>query len=147
MAQVKNFFTYQILANVLQEQSGQDGRKSHYMKFEAMDDGLIKVCHQCIVSAGHQSVRIEMQRKWLEDAVSDIKRKIPLIEEGYKKAIETRESLLSLSPQPYKESPAKTVKISLLENSIQEVSEPLSYQVYNPNKTSVYKVFALLKVS
>lgn len=147
MAQVKNYLTYQRLANALAKNSGQDERKNHWIKFEALDDGLIKVVHQSFVSAGHQSVKLELQRKWRQDALVDIQNRMKKIEEDYKKLTETAENSAPLSKNEHTEPAKKKIGLEILDNSIQETSDPLSYQVYNVQKTSVYKVFALIRVN
>jgi len=146
MAQVKNYLTYQRLANALAKNSGQDERKNHWIKFEAMDDGLLKVVHQSFVSAGHQSVKLELQRKWRQDALADIQNRMKRIEEDYEKLSETAEKSEVLSKNEYSEPAKKKISLEILDSSIQETSDPLSYQVYSVQKTSVYKVFALIRV-
>lgn len=146
MAQVKNYLTYQRLVRVLAENSGQDSRRNHWIKFEALDDGLIKVIHQSFVSAGHQSVRIELRQKWKQDAVSDIINRVKKIEEDYEKLSETLSKVEPLSKQEYTDEAKEKIKLKFLENTIQEVSEPLSSSLYNVQRTSIYKVFALIKL-
>lgn len=146
MAQVKNYLTYQRLANTLAKNSGQDERKNHWIKFEAMDDGLIKVVHQSFVSAGHQSVKLELQRKWRQDALVDIQNRMKKIEEDYAKLSEIADNTEVLSKNEYSEPAKKKISLEILDSSIQETSDPLSYQVYSVQKTSVYKVFALIRV-
>lgn len=146
MAQVKNYLTYQRLANALAKNSGQDERKNHWIKFEAMDDGLLKVVHQSFVSAGHQSVKLELQRKWRQDALVDIQNRMKKIEEDYAKLSEIADNTEVLSKNEYSEPAKKKISLEILDSSIQETSDPLSYQVYSVQKTSVYKVFALIRV-
>ena len=146
MAQVKNYLLYNTLANALQNFYTQEQRKTHWIKFEAVDDRCLRVVHQSMVAAGHQSVQIEMQRKWREDAINDIMKGIKNIEAEYEKIMETRKKLHNPTPQPYTESAPKTIKLELLQNSIQEVSEPRSYQLYSPIKQHIYKVFAVIMV-
>jgi hypothetical protein len=146
MAQVKNYLTYQRLANALAKNSGQDERKNHWIKFEAIDDGLIKVVHQSFVSAGHQSVKLELQRKWRLDALIDIQNRMKKIEEDYAKLSEIADNTQILSKNEYSEPAKKKISLEIIDSSIQETSDPLSYQIYSVQKTSVYKVFALIRV-
>jgi hypothetical protein len=146
MAEVKNYLTYQRLVKVLALNTGQDERRNHWIKFEAMDDGLIKVVHQSFVSAGHQSVRLELQQKWKLDAISDISNRIKKIEDDYKELSEKLGKAEPVSKQEYTEAAKEKIKLKFLENTIQETSEPLSSSLYNVQRTSVYKVYALIKV-
>jgi hypothetical protein len=145
MAQVKNYLTYQALAQALAQSSGQDERRNHWIKFEAKDDGLVTVIHQSFVSAGHQSVAMEMQRKWLADALADITNRAKTVEEDYKKIIEVK-AKSEFSHQDSTEPAKKTIKLEFLPQSVQETSQPLSYQVYSPQKHSIYKVYAMFLV-
>lgn len=146
MAQVKNYLLYNTLANALQTVCGQEARKTHWIKFEAVDDSCVRVVHQSMVAAGHQSVQFEMQRKWREDAVNDIIKGMKEIEKEYASIMKTREKLHNPTPQPYTDVAPKSIKLELLQNSIQEVSEPRSYQLYTPIKQHIYKVFAVIMV-
>jgi len=147
MAEVKNYLTYQRLVKILALNTGQDERKNHWIKFEALDDGLIKVIHQSFVSAGHQSVRIELQQKWKQDAISDITNRMKKIEEDYKAFSEKMGKAEPLSKQEYTEPAKDQIKLKFLENTIQETSEPLSSSLFSVQRTSVYKVYALIKIS
>lgn len=146
MSQVKNYLTYQRLANALAQNSGQDERNTHWIKFEAVDETLVKVVHQSFVSAGHQSVKLELQRKWRQDALNDIQKRMKKIEEDYEKLSEVAKNSETLSKNENTEPAKKKIKLDLLDNSIQETSDPLSYQIYSVQKTSVFKVFALIQV-
>lgn len=131
-----------MLASLLDTSFGQSSERqypNHFIKMTMPLENTIQIKAQILVNiGGSMNVYNEMRPKFREELLDMIGKRLERIADEYKRALQGKEGLLSYREQPFEEAPAKTVKLSVDNHSIQEWLEHVSMSAYRTNKTCIY---------
>lgn len=142
---------YRVLTNLLDTSFGKTserGYPNHYIKMTMPLENTIQVKAQIIVNLGSSNnVYNEMRKKYREELLEIIGKRLERIADEYKDAVEGKESLISYREQPYEAAPEKTVKLAIDSHSIQESLEYIGMSAYRTNKTCIFHLRCVASVS
>jgi hypothetical protein len=142
---------YRVLTNLLDTSFGKTSERqypNHFIKMTMPLENTIQVKAQIIVNlGGSTNVYNEMRKKYREELLEVIGKRLERIADEYKVAVEGKEGLLSYREQPYEAAPEKTVKLSVDTHSIQEWIEHVGMSAYRTNKTCIFHLHCVASVS
>lgn len=130
---VKNYKKFLNLSKLLNNSFGSTGPDplrlgTQSLKFEILDDGMLKVLFITTVSFPSETIMREARKRWETEAISMIKGALKELEEQYK--------------ENYKES----INCSIIDDSFNDSFEFVSYSMYNPIKRALYRVGVFVEV-
>jgi len=133
---VKDYQRFLNLSRVLNSSFGTEGVENRpfntqSVKFDLMDDGLIKVRYLMIVNFGSDTMMREMMRRYRDEAVEMLKGALKTIKEKY----ETE----------FPQSTAPTFDI--VESTIGEEVEFLTFNMYKGSRKAYYRFGCMIEVS
>ena len=142
---------YRVLTNLLDTSFGKTSERqypNHFIKMTMPLENTIQVKAQIIVNlGGSTNVYNEMRKKYREELLEVIGKRLERIADEYKGAVESKEGLLSYREQPYEAAPEKTVKLAVDSHSIQEWIEHVGMSAYRTNKTCIFHLNCVASVS
>ena len=142
---------YRLLTNLLDTSFGKTSERqypNHFIKMTMPLENTIQVKAQIIVNlGGSTNVYNEMRKKYREELLEVIGKRLERIADEYKAAVEGKEGLLSYREQPYEAAPEKTVKLAVDSHSIQEWIEHVGMSAYRTNKTCIFHLNCVASVS
>ena len=142
---------YRVLTNLLDTSFGKTSERqypNHFIKMTMPLENTIQVKAQIIVNlGGSTNVYNEMRKKYREELLEVIGKRLERIADEYKAAVEGKEGLLSYREQPYEAAPEKTVKLAVDSHSIQEWIEHVGMSAYRTNKTCIFHLNCVASVS
>ena len=142
---------YRLLTNLLDTSFGKTSERqypNHFIKMTMPLENTIQVKAQIIVNlGGSTNVYNEMRKKYREELLEVIGKRLERIADEYKAAVEGKEGLLSYREQPYEAAPEKTVKLAVDSHSIQEWIEHVGMSAYRTNKTCIFHLNCVASIS
>lgn len=142
---------YRVLTNLLDTSFGKTSERqypNHFIKMTMPLENTIQVKAQIIVNlGGSTNVYNEMRKKYREELLEVIGKRLERIADEYKAAVEGKEGLLSYREQPYEAAPEKTVKLAVDSHSIQEWIEHVGMSAYRTNKTCIFHLNCVASIS
>jgi hypothetical protein len=147
---IKETAKYRILANAVQNSFGKSSLakySSHYVKAEVVSDEHVKFMCNTTITFEHENMFIEMRKGHIEECIGLISQFAQKIEKEYARLVAEKASLLEPKVEPYEKAAPKTIKLKIMSQSVQDHKEILSYSIYNPKKTALFKVQLLAKIS
>jgi MinD-like ATPase involved in chromosome partitioning or flagellar assembly len=131
---VEDFDKYMKLAQVLDTSWGTGSQvkagTTQSIKFNLRDDKLLKCNFMMIVTMPNSpTTAIEMKRRFKEQALQMIKASLEKIKESYEKVAD-----------------GKTIKLSMIDNSVVEGIEYLSNAQYRPALPAYFRLQCLVEV-
>src|SRR5258708_1083118 len=120
---IKQPAKYRILANAVQRSFGVTSEvkyPTHFVKANILTDNHIQFICQTPVNFGHQNVYLELRHKYIDECVRLVQQSMKRIEEEYKKQIEQREKLLEPKIEPYEKPAPKSIKLTLMEDTLRD---------------------------
>lgn len=142
---------YRMLTNLLDTSFGKTSERqypNHFIKMTMPLENTIQVKAQIIVNlGGSTNVYNEMRKKYREELLEVIGKRLERIADEYKAAVEGKEGLLSYREQPYEAAPEKTVKLAVDSHSIQEWIEHVGMSAYRTNKTCIFHLNCVASIS
>ena len=142
---------YRMLTNLLDTSFGKTSERqypNHFIKMTMPLENTIQVKAQIIVNlGGSTNVYNEMRKKYREELLEVIGKRLERIADEYKAAVESKEGLLSYREQPYEAAPEKTVKLAVDSHCIQEWIEHVGMSAYRTNKTCIFHLNCVASIS
>lgn len=140
---------YRVLANLLDTSFGKSSLRNypnHFVKLSMPAEGTVLVKAQMIVSVGSVNVFNELRKKYREELLETIKRKLEEVQKQYKAAIEAAENVQQPTVQKIEEAPPKTVRLVLDSKTLQEWLEDIRVSGYTTQKTCIFHIQCLAEV-
>ena len=137
---------HRIISNLLDTTFGKSSEKmypNHFLKLSMPLENTLQIKGQIIVRLGGTNMYHEMRRKYREELMEIIKKRLERIAEEYKKAVEERQNLLEPRKEKYEEPAQKTIKLTVEPSSIQESLEYIGMSAYNTEKTCIFRIECL----
>lgn len=131
---VKNYEKFLNLSRVLNSSFGAESGKTHAtqsVKFDLLDDGMIKCRYLMIVNFGSDTMMREMMRRYQSEARSMLEAALKKIVEDYKVQF------------PKQEVP----EFDIIDSTIGEDVEFLTFSQYKGTRKAYYRFGCLVKVS
>lgn len=130
---VRNYEKYLNLSRVLNTTFGAGSDRTHAtqsVKFDILDDGMLKCRYLMIVNFASDTLMREMMRRYNDEAKSMVEAALKKIVEDYKTTF------------PGEEVP----KLSIIENTIGEDMEFLTFSQYSGTRKGYYRFGCLVKI-
>lgn len=132
---IKDYQKYLNLSRVLNSTYGMEGpaNKTHNtqsIKFDLLDDGMVKVRYMMIVNFGSDTMMREMMRRYRTESMSMLEAALENIKAEYKKQFPT-------ASQP---------KFSIMEETVGEDIEFLNFGSYLGTRKAYYRFGCLIEV-
>lgn len=133
---IKDYQKYLNLSRVLNSTFGTEGAENkafntQSVKFDLLDDGMIKCRYMMIVNFGSDTMMREMMRRYRTEAMSMLEAALDRIEDEYKKQF------------PGIDAPS----FSIIENTVGEDVEFLTFGPYKGTRKAYYRFGCLIEVS
>lgn len=130
---VKDYKKFVNLSKLLNTTFGTTGPNpmrigTQTLKYELLDDGMLKVMYLTTVSFPSESLMRESRKRWETEGLTMI------------------ESALKELEQKYKDEFGKEIKCTIMEESFNDSFEFVSYSLYNPIKRALYRVGVLVEI-
>lgn len=132
---IKDYERYLNLSKVLNSTFGAEGVgnkpfNTQSIKFDILDDGILKCRFLMIVNFGSDSVFREMRNRYKNEAISILEASLKRIAEEYKVRFPGSDP----------------IKLSAVENSFGEDVEIINYSIHNANRKAYYRFGCLVEV-
>jgi hypothetical protein len=132
---VKNYQKFLNLSKVINSSFGTEGAENgrlhtQSIKFDMLDDGMLKCRYLAVVNFGSDSIVREMRGRYEDEARELIKAAVKKIKEDYKEQF------------PDSEQP----KFNLIESSVGHDVEFLTYSMYSGSRKAYYRFGCLISV-
>lgn len=101
------------------------------IKFDIMDEGLIKVRYLTIVNFGSDTLMREMMKRFREEGISMIEAALKNVKEQYKEQFDGQD----------------VPSFTLEEDTVNEDIEHISYYNYSGNRKAYFRIACLVSVS
>lgn len=131
---IKDYKKYLNLSKVLNHNFGMEGRENkpvstQSIMMDLLDDGMIKCRYIMIANFGSDSMLREMQQRYRNEALGML------------------EAALKRIKDEYKERFKETINFDIIESSIGDDVEFLTFSVYNGLRKGYYRLGALIEIS
>jgi hypothetical protein len=146
---IKETAKYRILANTIQKGFGNSSLvkyPTHFIKANILTDNRMQFICQTTVNFGHQNVFIEMRKKYISECISLVQQTMQIIEEDYRKCIQDKTKLLEPKIEPYEKPAPKSIKLKIIDETIQDDIEYVSYSLYDPKKTAYFRLSVVVEI-
>lgn len=147
--EIKDTAKYRIISNLIQTTLGKSSEvkyQSHFLKANMFDDKFIEVSIVMTVTIPHESVGLQLRRKWLEEGFEITTDWCKKKEKEYEEVIKEKENLLEPRKQTYEKAPPKKIKLTPLQNTMKDSIETLTYSIYSVNKPSYFRINLLVEI-
>jgi hypothetical protein len=147
---IKDTAKYRILANAIQTSFGHSSLlkyPTHFVKANVISDEHIRFMCQTTVTFGHENVFHALRKKYINECLELVAKTMKRIETAYVEEIEIKGKLLEPKVEPYEKAPPKSIKLKLIDETLQDEIEHLSYSIYNVKKTVFFRIFIVAKIS
>lgn len=129
---VKDFQKYQALSRVFNKTFGAPSTlksSTETVTVKCVDDTMMSAMFLIVVNFSSEGMWRELRRRYMEEGVEKITATLKKAEEEY-------ETLTG-----------KKVSLKIMQNTISDSLEFVSYSLYNPKKTAYFRVFCNIEVS
>lgn len=129
---VKDFQKYQALSRVFNKTFGAPSTlksSTETVTVKCVDDTMMSAMFLIVVNFSSEGMWRELRKRYMEEGVEKIAATLKKAEEEY-------ETLTG-----------KKVSLKIMQNTISDSLEFVSYSLYNPKKTAYFRVFCNIEVS
>ncbi len=132
---VKDYQRFLNLSRVLNSTFGSEGVENRpvntqSVKFDLLDDGLLKVRYVMIVNFGSDSLMREMMRRYRDEAIAMLEAALKTIKEKYEKEFPS----------------SKVPNFNIVQSTTGEEVEFLTFNMYKGSRKAYYKFGCLIEV-
>lgn len=129
---VKDFQKYQALSRVFNKTFGAPSTlksSTETVTIKCVDDTMMSAMFLIVVNFSSEGMWRELRKRYMEEGVEKITKTLKKAEEEY-------ETLTG-----------KKVTLKIMQNTISDSLEFVSYSLYNPKKTAYFRVFCNIEVT
>lgn len=129
---VKDFEKYQALSRVLNKTFGAPSTmksSTETVTIKVVDDTMLSAMFLIVVNFSSEGMWRELRKRYMEEGLQSIEKTLRKAEEEYNTVT------------------GKTVKCKVMQNTISDSLEFVSYSMYNPKKTAYFRVFCNIEVA
>jgi hypothetical protein len=87
-----------------------------------------------------------MRKKYISECISLVQQTMQIIEEDYRKCIQDKTKLLEPKIEPYEKPAPKSIKLKIIDETIQDDIEYVSYSLYDPKKTAYFRLSVVVEI-
>lgn len=132
---VRNFDKYMKLVKIANGTFGTTGIGTERVsttsfKFEVINEATIKITYQCIGNFASRSIWRDIKAKYKRDGMTLIKEGVDQFVEQFKEANE-----------------GEKVRLKVIDTSINDGVEYVSYSIYKAQNTGIYRLWCLVDVT
>lgn len=128
---VKDFQQFQAISRVFNKNFGAPGASStatETITVKAVDDSFLSAMYLTTVTFSSEGMWRELRKAYIKEALDKLSARLKDAE------------------SEYKELTGKSVKLKIMQNTIADGLEFVSYSMYNPKKTAFFRVFCNVEV-
>lgn len=130
---VEDFKKFQALAKCMNSTWGDSATNrskllGQSVKMALYNEGLLKVTYMVVVNFGSDNMVREMSERFKNEGLGMVKASLEKLKKDYK------------------DSTGEDVKLKMLEDSLSDSYEFLSYSMYNPKRTAYYRLTCLVDI-
>lgn len=129
---VKDFNKYQAMSRVFNKTFGAPSTmksSTETVTIKVVDDTMLSAMFLIVVNFSSEGMWRELRKRYMEEA------------------LERFEKTLEKASEEYETLTGKPLKWKLMQNTVSDSLEFVSYSMYNPKKTAYFRVFCNLEVA
>jgi hypothetical protein len=129
---VKDFQKYQALSRVFNKTFGAPSTlksSTETVTVKCVDDTMMSGMYLTVVNFSSEGMWRELRKRYIEDGLASLEKSLRTAEEEYETIT------------------GKKVKLKVMQNTISDSLEFVSYSLYNPKKTAYFRVFCNIEVT
>lgn len=129
---VKDFDQFQTLSRVFNKTFGAPSTTrtaTETITVKCVDDSFLSAIYLTTVTFSSEGMWRDLRKAYLKEAVEKLGAR------------------LSAAEKEYKELTGKSIKLKIMQNTISDGLEYVTYSMYNPKKTAFFRVFCNVEVT